>query len=119
MKDISHDTCTPNDLSSKFVDRQSASLCQALDALHRANPEADFQSMLVPLLEAGMSTLNDVVVCGVVLVVSWTGLPNSNVADLVAYAQRCKALNHITRQTSPESEVGHSDRESNTPSYSS
>jgi hypothetical protein len=44
-------------------------LQDALNSLHKVHPELNFPSMHVLLLDAGMNTLDDLVVCGVPLIV--------------------------------------------------
>ena len=65
--------------------------------------------MLMPLLDAGINTLDDLLMCGVPLIVQWTGLPKTSVVKLCAYAHCWKALDCIKGRASPEPESDHSD----------
>ena len=62
----------------------------------------------MPLQDAGMLTLDDLIVCGASSIVEWTGLLKSSVVELCAYARHCKALDHINSWVSPEVDTDHS-----------
>jgi hypothetical protein len=78
---VSHDFGHP-----PTSDLCSPQLSDILDALEKSQPGSNFTEMLTPLQEAGVHTLDEVLLRGEAMLVEWTGLPLHQVTALCNYS---------------------------------
>lgn len=79
---VSHDSGC-----AQISDLSSPQISDILDALEKSQPGSNFTEMLTPLQEAGVHTLDEVLLRGKALLVEWTGLPLHQVAALCNYTE--------------------------------
>jgi hypothetical protein len=79
--------CDPR-CSKSLIDIHSAQLLESLNALEKKHHGSNFTEMLILLQEAGLHTLDDVLLCGQTLLVVWTGLPSNQVATLCDHSEK-------------------------------
>jgi hypothetical protein len=66
----------------------SHQLSEILNALEKKQPGSNFTEMLIPLQEAGVQTLDEVLLRGETMLVEWTGLPLDQVTALCDYTKK-------------------------------
>lgn len=74
--------CDQRHSKLSISDLHSAQLSEALNVLEKKHPGSNFTEMLIPLQEAGVHSLDDLLLRGKTMLVEWTGLPLHQVAAL-------------------------------------